>query len=576
MRTDAYSARGPRTALRIYLERKAGFVGDDAGSLTIFSLFLFVLLLFIAGMAVDMVRFENERVAMQNTIDSAILAASSLNQDQDAETLVKDYVAKAGFDPDMVTVVANDEFAANGTNLVGRSVRATTQLNVDTMFMEMMGIPTLQGGASGGAFESVQNIEISLIVDISGSMGSNSRLTNLKVAANEFIDLVLTNNPGAPRTSISIVPYNATVVVGSELLSRLNADGGVVTIDTPASYPGSLTSYPTEHGSSTCVRFDDDDFLTRAIDENTALRRVSHFSEGGHSYQTPAMWSRWCNDNQSAILPMSNDPVALKAHIDGLSAGGWTGIDNGMKWGVALLDPAIAPVVDDMIDDSILSENVRNRPGLYNGATTLKFVVLMTDGANTIQRDLDGPFKNGPSRIWYAESRTSGPHPDVSRQLNQYDGYFVEMPGNPASSRWFVPGQPTTTTDNAYASETSIPADAVQLDYIEVYQRFSVRDTARFFFRNADFSAEYEHANAVVQTEGYGSIDDRLEVICDAAKNNNRITVFAIGFEAPSGGQDAMRNCATTLGHYFDVEGTEISDAFRAIAGQITMLRLTE
>lgn len=552
------------------------FRTDERGSLTIFSLFIFVLLLLITGLAVDVLRFETERVAMQNTLDSAILSASSLNQDQDPETLVKDYMSKAGFDPDAVTVVAVNDYAADGTNVVGRSVSATTQLSVDTMFMDMMGISSLQGGAGGSAFESVQNVEISMIVDISGSMGSNSRLTNLKTAAKEFIDTVLADETGMTRTSISIIPYNATVVVGDDLLSRLNADGETVTIDDAPGYPGALTSYGTEHAYSTCVRFEDDDFDSRAIGPDTPLHRVSHFKEGGNSYATPSMNSRWCNEDRASILPLSNDPEELKDHIDSLVAAGWTGIDNGMKWGVALLDPAIAPVITDLVDDGVLPEDVRDRPGVYNNASTLKYVVLMTDGANTIQRDLDEPFKNGPSRIWYAESRTSGPHPTESRQLNHFDGYFVEMPGNPATSRWFVPGLPTTNSDNAYAAETSIPADAVQLDYIEVYKRFSVRDVARFFFRNADPGAEDDHEDAVVQTEGYGSIDARLEDICDAAKSNNRITVFAIGFEAPQEGLDAMRNCATTIGHYFDVEGTQISDAFKSIAGQITMLRLTE
>lgn len=576
MRAVRFNPNFKIASLRSRLEQKAGFPQDEAGSLTIFSLFIFILLVMIAGMAVDMVRLENERVSMQNTIDSAILSASSLTQDKDAEAMVKDYVAKAGFNPDLVTVSATEEFAANNTSLVGRRVQASAQLSIDTMFMDMMGIPTLNGVAGGGAFESVQNVEISLIVDISGSMGSNSRLTNLQVAAKEFIDLVVTNNPSAERTSISIIPYNATVVVGNELLSRLSASGATAIVDPVPAYPGSLAAFNTEHNYSTCVRFDDDDFDVRAIDANTPLRRVSHFTEGGNSYATPSMGSRWCDENRSEILPLSNDPDLLKAHIDGLSAGGWTGIDNGMKWGVALLDPAIAPVIDDMIDDNILSENVRNRPGLYNGATTLKFVVLMTDGANTIQKDLDDPFKNGPSRVWYAPSRTSGPHPTVNRQLTEFDGYFVEMPDNPASSRWFVPGSPTTNSDNAYVSDTSIPADAVQQDYIQLYQRFSVRDVARFFFRNADAAAETAHENAAIQTENQGSIDARLEDICDAAKDNNRITVFAIGFEAPQGGQDAMRNCATSIGHYFDVNGTQISDAFKSIAGQITMLRLTE
>ncbi len=37
-----------------------------------------------------------------------------------------------------------------------------------------------------------------------------------------------------------------------------------------------------------------------------------------------------------------------------------------------------------------------------------------------------------------------------------------------------------------------------------------------------------------------------------------------------------MQNCASTDGHFFDVEGTEISEAFQSIANQITLLRLVQ
>jgi Putative Flp pilus-assembly TadE/G-like len=556
--------------------RGGRFGSDETGSLIIFSLFIFVLILFIAGMAVDAMRHETRRVAMQNTLDSAILAASSLGQDINATTLVKEFVEKAGFDPDSVNVVAVDQFSDDGNNLVGRRVSANTTVTVDTMFMDMMGVSSLNAPASGTAYEAVQNIEISLIVDISGSMGDNSRLVNLKVAAKEFVDLVLTNNPNANRTSISIVPYNATVVVGSSLLSRLNAGGTTGVVDPVSVYNGALVTYPTEHNDSTCVRFEDDDFNARVIDANTVLRRVSHFDEGGNSYAQPTMSQRWCDETRSAILPLSNDPVALKAHIEGLKSGGWTGIDNGLKWGVALLDPAIAPVITAMVDNNELSENVRNRPGAYDNQKTMKFVVLMTDGANTVQRDLKDEYKKGPSRVWYSDASTTGYDNALGRNRTKFDGYFVEMPDNAADRRWYVPGSPNTQKDDYYTTTTALPADAVQLHYHQLHSRFSVSDIAKFFFQRSDTAAYNAHNAAVYQTEGYGSVDDRLEDMCDAAKQDDRMKIFAIGFEAPAEGLAAMRNCATSLGYYYDVQGTQISDAFKSIAGQITMLRLTE
>ena len=52
--------------------------------------------------------------------------------------------------------------------------------------------------------------------------------------------------------------------------------------------------------------------------------------------------------------------------------------------------------------------------------------------------------------------------------------------------------------------------------------------------------------------------------------------VFTVAFEAPPEAETLLQNCASKAGNYFDVEGTQISDAFTAIAVQISQLRLTE
>ena len=69
--------------------------------------------------------------------------------------------------------------------------------------------------------------------------------------------------------------------------------------------------------------------------------------------------------------------------------------------------------------------------------------------------------------------------------------------------------------------------------------------------------------------------NSRTKAICDAAKARN-IIVFTIGFEAPSDGQAVLRDCASSIAHYFDVNGLEITDSFASIASSIRKLRLTQ
>ena len=51
-----------------------------------------------------------------------------------------------------------------------------------------MGITELEAPATSTAEERVSNVEISLVLDISSSMLSNRRFTNLKPAARTFVD----------------------------------------------------------------------------------------------------------------------------------------------------------------------------------------------------------------------------------------------------------------------------------------------------------------------------------------------------------------------------------------------------
>ena len=70
------------------------------------------------------------------------------------------------------------------------------------------------------------------------------------------------------------------------------------------------------------------------------------------------------------------DPATLVSMIDALPIGGNTASDLGMKWGVALLDPAMAPVVDSLIADGEADAMLAQHPLPYEDGDVLKVVVL--------------------------------------------------------------------------------------------------------------------------------------------------------------------------------------------------------
>lgn len=548
------------------LSRAQSLRSDEDGSLTVFGLIIFVLILMVAGTAVDMMRYERERTGLQNAMDSGVIAASSLNQGADPTDLVKDYVAKAGYDPDRVTV--RPVTSATGGIVNGRSVAALADFEMNTYFMKMLGFPELPGQAYGAALEGSQVLEIVLVLDISGSMGweaasGGTKMAALKVAAKNFVTTIL-NNSDPERVVISIVPYNQQVYMDSDLMGRLNLADTTETVIDPPTHPGAVINYQTMNAATRCARFETEDFGTRRIADATEIGTAASFTTNNNdSYGNLNENRYWCGDHFPKMLLYQNNETTLHTHIDSLTTQGWTAIDYGMNWAVGILDPSFEPVVAGMVTDGVAPAAAQDHPVAHGTPEVRKYIILMTDGTNTLQQDLKPEWKAGPSRVWHSETLASG---------EEFDGYLFEMPDNDASERWLVPGSPTDDGDDSYLAEDAIPADAKQWTMHQLFRRFSVKNVAEYFYD----TTEDLFIDAHVIKGGYGGADTNLSAICTEAKRDRHIEVFAIAFEAPDTSATLLDNCSSGDGRFFDVAGTGIDEAFNSIAVQISLLRLTE
>ena len=65
--------------------------------------------------------------------------------------------------------------------------------------------------------------------------------------------------------------------------------------------------------------------------------------------------------------------------------------------------------------------------------------------------------------------------------------------------------------------------------------------------------------------------------LCTLAKANG-VVVFTIGFDisSSSSAYTEMRNCASSIGHFYDVQGFELDSAFGQIAGTLSKLKLIQ
>jgi len=195
--------------------------------MVIFGMFIFVMMLIVAGMAVDIMRFESTRSRLQGTLDRAVLAAADLDQTRDCETVVRDYFRAAGQLNQLNTVECVE-------TINSREVTASADLGMQTYFMKLAGVEQLDAPADGTAQEEVSDIEIVLVLDVSGSMseasGGSTKIALLRSAARDFVQTVMANDT-EKRISIAIVPFNAQVNLGPTVFNGLVGDGFTSSLD---------------------------------------------------------------------------------------------------------------------------------------------------------------------------------------------------------------------------------------------------------------------------------------------------------------------------------------------------------
>lgn len=523
------------------------FAQVEEGSLIVFALFIFVMMMLFGGIAVDVMHAETVRTTMQSTLDRAVLAAADLDQTVDGEDVVDDYFAKAGMGHLDYDVVVTETGA--GPIITSRRVDAKANANIGTFFMRMSGYPYLPSPASGAAMEGVTHIEISLVLDVSGSMGNYSRLTNLKVAAKDFIDDIFENDEG-DKVSVSIIPYSTQVSAGPTLLSYYNATA--------------------EHSYSHCVEFTANDFLSASLSDTDQLQRAGHFDPWTSKNDDDGAEDLVCrNESHFHIQPFSNDITALKNQITAFTANGNTSIDIGVKWGAALLDDDTQELVTEMVDDGHVIEAFDGRPLTYSNGNVLKVIVVMTDGVNTSQYYLNDDYRSGLSPIYRRPS--NGRFSMASVEKNDEDN------DNDYSEPYFYADAPGASYGDYWIDDPYGGSDAVRLTWPQVWEAMNVKYWAYWLHRDMynDEDDEDDAIDAAYDRVNSTTKDTRLDLICTAAKNNF-ITIYSIGFEVTNDSAEVMEDCASTPNHFYRVTGQDISYAFASIANEINQLKLVE
>lgn len=587
------------------VRRLRQFASETEGTMTILALFLVMIVFTVAGFAVDIMRYDRERVRLQYALDRAVLAAADLDQELCPRVVVNDYITKEGFNSDIISNIEVEPETCK-TNADGsveqiaelegkRKVVASADMSIETHFMKWSGVDHIDSTATSIAEESIGNVEISLVLDVSGSM-RGTKLTNLQKAANDFIDeMVLKSEEG--RLSISIVPYSEQVSVPDYLMDALNTIGA--------------------NEVANCIDFQASDFTTtnfnyydivddggNIIRKGDYIPQTLHFKDSGTNdrrFSDTLVSSNICRlesaTDQREMTVIQNDPDILKDQIDNLVASGWTSIDLGLKWGLTLLDDSIQPLIAQIADSSEIPDSFAIRPAPNTTTDTLKVLVLMTDGENTYQHKVNSPYNEGGSNIYWNESAQTysiyddqNGHwawPNVNTTIwdNNTGGYWTRdkfqdhAHGNGTYKRYRCRDYYNGTcydidrsNDRDFNESGSSPAE---LEWPDVWAH-TEKNAIRNMFRHAyGWTRGNEFAAASTTEIGPSTKNPRVVDLCVEAEKE-KVIIFSIAFEAPYGVKQMLKDCAIKPARYYEATGTQIERVFDSISTSIQNLRLTQ
>lgn len=539
------------------------FCAAQDGSLTILALCLFLLMVMMGGLAVDLMRYEQTRTTLQNTLDRATLASASLTQTLDPESVVNDYFTKSGMEQYLEGVTVTE-----GVNF--RNVEADAAAATNPYFLHLIGQKDLNANGHSMAEQRVNNVEIMLVLDVSGSMASNSKLVNLKTAAKEFVDTVLSSD-AEKKISVGIVPFNGQVNIGPDLRAKytaLNDDPAVSSVqcvDMPSSVYTS-TALPTNTAMSMTAHAD----TYSSTNQTTSYVAYTDTSYGVGYNATYNAGNVWCPPIAGNIIRLPSQSIStLQTQIDGLFAVGATSINAGLKWGLALMDPSASTMYTQLIGANKMPATLAGRPYSFTDPESMKVIVLMTDGEHFAEERVNAAYKSGLSPIWRAPS-------DGSLSIRFTSG----RPVTALTNEYWVPSQ-NAWVAAPWNNNKTTPV-AVQQTWPQVWAQARLSWVAWQLYARAlgtsptTRTTQFNTAMAAFKSQtATTSMDSQLQQICTLAKNQN-VIVYGIAFEAPANGQTQISKCATSSAHYFNAAGLQIRTAFRAIASNISQLRLTQ
>ncbi|WP_213272274.1 pilus assembly protein [Hyphomonas sp.] len=391
-----------------------GFAANESGNVAMIAALTIIPIVTIAGFAIDFQVTTTQKARVQQAIDSAVLAATKSMQD--------------GKDKAYTLKEANDYFTGilNQSSHSGLTCTKIDLIYIDateemegrasceqkTTLSQVAGIQKLEFDVASAATYGIGKLEIAFVFDVSGSMGSNNRMTDLKAAARDAVDTLLPveGYSGDPEdVRLAMVSYDTMVNAGPYFKAVTNVDptrtysyyGSIYQATTcrRRNWRGQCTQWnyawsgPHSRShtiTSTCVweREGADRYTGRGPANNRWLTPITAtFNNTNDSWRVDSAANPNCNSD--IPVPLTHDREKLLDFIDGMRPVGMTAGHIGTAWGWYLVSPDF---------NTVWPSGSKALP--YDEPDATKVVIMMSDGAYNQTR----PGSGNPSSTTQARA----------------------------------------------------------------------------------------------------------------------------------------------------------------------------
>ncbi|ATQ41230.1 TadE/TadG family type IV pilus assembly protein [Caulobacter mirabilis] len=186
------------------------FRREDGGAVAVWFAVLALPMAVLAFGLIDVNRASVEKRRLQDALDAATLLAARSNYNTTAEIDALGDRALADELAGMTKARLTDStFTVSGQRIISSAKAQVTPVIANLWLQGDMEVT-----ASAEVARSATNVEVSLVLDVTGSM-KGQKIIDLRDAANELVKIVVNDNQTLFYSKVAIVPYAVAVNAGS-------------------------------------------------------------------------------------------------------------------------------------------------------------------------------------------------------------------------------------------------------------------------------------------------------------------------------------------------------------------------